>query len=225
MEMSQLKTGHTVTAFDDEIAAIAVAINAMSKTACSALESALGALINGDTELGQKLIEQDDVLDEQEAELEKNVMRCIALRAPVADDLRYLVMAIRIGAMLERSGDHAKKIAKRVRQAPGADVAPLMRKLEEMNSLASSMLVQSVDCFNRGEAALAVVVRDRDVRLNALFDEFTVMVTRAMRANESFVDDGVKYLFIAKQLERVGDYAKIIAGSVHYIVTGLHLDD
>ena len=225
MKMAQLKTGHTVTAFDDEIAAIAILISTMSKAACSALDEAIEALAQGDTERAQVLREQDSRIDEMEAELERKVMRCIALRAPVADDLRYLVMAIRIGAMLERSGDHAKNIAKRVRSAPGRDAAPLMRKLGEMNKLASSMLVQSVDCFDRGEAELAVVVRDRDIRLNELYEEVTVMVTQAMRENESFVDDGVNYLFIAKQLERVGDYAKIIAGSVHFIVTGTHLDD
>ena len=225
MEMSQVKSAHTVTAFDNEITEIAVAINTMSDAATRALEASIDALVHGDTERAQDLIAQDLHLDDLESELEKKAMRSIALRAPVADDLRYLVMAIRIGAMLERSGDHAKNIAKRVGVVDLRDVAPLMHKIREMNRLGSSMLAQSVECFNRGEASLATVVRDRDVRLNELFDELTEMVAREMRKDEAFVSTGVQLLFIAKQLERVGDYAKIIAGSVHYIITGEHLDD
>ena len=223
MEVAQIKGGHTVTAFDDEIAEIAIAINAMSHAATHALDAAMDALVSSDRTRAKELIAQDLRLDALETELERKVTRCIALRAPVADDLRYLMMAIRIAAMLERSGDHAKNMAKRTGTIDLRASAPLMHKLREMSRLGSSMLAQSVDCFNRGEAALAVVVRDRDDHLNAQFDAFTDLVTRAMREDEAFVPDGVQMLFISKQLERVGDYAKKIADSVNYIVTGEYL--
>lgn len=224
MEMSQIKSGHTVTAFDNEIAEIAISINAMSDAATRALDASIDALVHGDTERAQELIAQDLHLDDLESELEKKVMRSMALRAPVADDLRYLVMALRIGAMLERSGDHAKNIAKRVGVVDFSDAMPLMHKVREMSRLGNSMLAQSVDCFNRGEAGLATVVRDRDAQLNELFETVTEMIALAMREDEAFIASGVQLLFIAKQLERVGDYAKSIAGSVHYIITGEHLD-
>ena len=226
MDMSHAtnaKVAHTVSAFDDEITEIAVAINNMCHAATRALDASIEVLVDADEENAQRLIEEDLHLDELESELERKVMRSIALRAPVADDLRYLVMAIRIGAMLERSGDHAKNMAKRVGMVDMANARPLMHKLREMTRLGTSMLGQSVDCFNRGEASLAMVVRDRDAQLNRHFDEFTEMVSAAMRSDPGFVDSGVQLLFISKQLERVGDYAKNIAGSAHYIITGEYL--
>ncbi len=225
MDMTHIKSAHTVTAFDSEIAEIRIAINAMCDAAGEALAASMDALAQGDGERAKELIAQDVLLDQQESDLEKKVMRCIALRAPVADDLRYLVMAIRIGAMLERSGDHAKSISKRVGKIKLKEADPLMRKLREMSQLGASMLAQSVDSFNREDASLASTVRDRDIRLNEHFEELTEMVTRAMREDDAFVATGVQLLFIAKQLERVGDYAKIIAGSVYYIVTGEYLED
>lgn len=221
--MSHTKGGHTVSAFDDELTDIAIAINTMCDAATRALDASIDALVHGDEESAKRLIEADLHLDELESELEKKVMRSIALRAPVADDLRYLVMAIRIGAMLERSGDHAKNMAKRVGMVDLRNAVPLMHKLREMTRLGTSMLGQSVDCFNRSEASLATVVRERDAQLNRHFDEFTEMVSAAMRDDPDFVSTGVQLLFISKQLERVGDYAKNIAGSAHYIITGEHL--
>lgn len=222
MYMSPVEKRHTVSAFDDELAEIRATINVMAGLAGTALSSAMEALAARDPGKAADVVAGDAAIDALEDQLEKQVVRSLALRAPMADDLRYLVMAIRIGAMLERAGDHAKNIAKRSEEVEGRSADALLALLREMSGLAGSMIGQAVESFNRRDAAQAMTVRERDGEMNERHDEVTCLITREMEAEESFISAGIHLLFISKQLERIGDYATNIANSVHYMVTGAH---
>jgi len=220
--MSPLDKRHTLTVFDAELAQIGSSINEMADLAGAALGRAMTALTRGDAVSARNVIRDDRKIDALEQGLEKQVVRSLALRSPMADDLRYLVMAIRIGAMLERAGDHAKNIARRAEDAGAGQGDALLTLLREMSALAGEMITEAVDSFNRRDPELAIAVRDRDAEMNERYEELTRLITREMQAEASFVGAGIHLLFVAKQLERTGDYATNIANSVYYMVTGEH---
>lgn len=223
--MSPLENAHTLSVFDDELGRIGRIIDEMAELAGTALASAMAALESGDAQAAAAIVRRDARIDALETDLEKQVVCSLALRSPMADDLRYLVMVIRIGAMLERAGDHAKNIAKRVPDTTLRSGDALLALLRDMSGLAGAMLEQAVDSLNRRDAALATVVRCRDAEMNERYAELTRLITREMQAEPGFVASGVQLLFVAKQLERTGDYATNIANCVHYLVTGQHFRD
>jgi phosphate transport system protein len=222
MYMSPLEKGHTLSVFDAELGQIGSLINEMAELARDALARAMTALATADTESARAVVHGDRKIDDLEKDLEKQVVRSLALRSPMADDLRYLVMAIRIGAMLERAGDHAKNIAKRTQEAAAPKSDALLALLTDMSGLAGVMLTEAVESFNRRDPELATAVRERDAEMNERYDELTRLITHEMQGDGKFVSAGIHLLFVAKQLERTGDYATNIANSVYYMVTGEH---
>ncbi len=107
-------TGHTVKAFDDDLSELRAIVSEMGGRAEAAIELAMSALTKRDVATAQKVIDADRRIDELEAEVDRLVVRLIALRAPMADDLREVLAALKISGLIERMGDYAKNIAKRV---------------------------------------------------------------------------------------------------------------
>jgi phosphate transport system protein len=167
------------------------------------------------------VVERDVRLDAMQHEIERKAIRLIALRHPVASDLRKTLSAMKLATDLERSGDLAKNIAKRgLTLAEGEPLQPLTRSIERMGRLVSLRLRDVLDAYAASELDGAVAVWSSDDEVdehyNALFRELLTY----MMGDPRTISGCAHLLFIAKNLERIGDHATNIAEIVHYEITG-----
>jgi phosphate transport system protein len=140
-------TRHTVSAFDDDMDEIRGLIAEMGARAETAVVAAMKALSERDTELAATTRAEDKVIDNLETEVEKLVVRTIALRAPMADDLRELIAALKMSAVIERIGDYAKNIAKRVPQMEGKIPSAATEQLGRMGEIVVEMIRTAMDAY------------------------------------------------------------------------------
>ncbi len=219
-------TQHIRSAFDRDLEAIQAHILKMGGLVEDAILKGAEALAARDPEAAQAVRLGDAAVDALEEQVNDLVARCIALNAPVGSDLRVLLSVLRLSAALERIGDYAKNIAKRVtvlaeiREPMGAD-ASLRRMAREVQG----MLKDALDAFVRRDAHLArdVILRDEgvDQMYNSLFRE----VLTFMMEDPRTITPSMHLHFIAKNLERVGDLVTNIAEQVVYLVTGERPED
>lgn len=219
---------HTVKAFDQDIGQLRALISQMGGLAEQAIEDAMLALQRGDTALANEVRQKDKQIDAIEAELEKLVVRVIALRAPMADDLREIIAALKIAAVIERIGDYAKNIARRAREVnadPNADRIEPLSVLPAMARLAAEMVHDVLDAFAARDPALASDVRERDRALDDFYDSIFRLLMTFMVENPRTVGQVAHLLFVAKNLERIGDHATNVAEMVHFAATGARASD
>lgn len=216
---------HTVTAFDDELNRLKGLVSEMGSRATLAIEQAMQALEKRDTDAAAQIITQDKVIDDLEAQIEKLVVTTIALRAPMADDLRTMVAALKMAAVLERVGDYAKSIAKRVpllAQERAVDAVPL---LISMSRLVCELLRDVLTAYAGGDAVLAEDVANRDKRVDEFYNAIFRALITYMMENPRSISESTHLLFIARNLERAGDHATNIAEMVYYAATGRYMAD
>lgn len=217
------KHPHTVKAFSEELEKLAADVSSMGGHAETAVSDAMEAVINRDADLAEQVVAGDKRIDEMQRDIEKQIVRLLALRQPMAADLRIVIAALKIVSDLERIGDLAKSIARRCKALNKADPLPLTPAVQRMGLLVQGHLHQVLDAYASGEIRHAVGVweRDEDVdeHYNALFRD----VVGQMMDNKSMVGPGAHLLFVAKNLERIGDHATNIAEEIHYAVTGSEL--
>ncbi len=216
---------HTVKAFDQDIGQLRALISQMGGLAEQAIEDSMLALSRGDTELARQVREKDKAIDAIEAELEKLVVRVIALRAPMADDLREVIAALKIAAVIERIGDYAKNIAKRVPMihTEGEDRIEAVSVLPAMGQLAGDMVRDVLDAYSARDAEAAVRVCQRDTALDDFYDSIFRTLVTFMVENPRTVSQVAHLLFVAKNLERIGDHATNVAEMVYFAATGDYL--
>ena len=159
----QQASGHTLKAFDDDIERLRALISQMGGLAEHAIGEAMRCLVQRDVEGAEKVVQNDKKLDALEIETERRAVQLIALRAPMAGDLRDVVAALKISGVVERIGDYAKNIAKRVRTIDSASgkIEPLSL-LPEMARIATQMVHDVLDAFVARDADVAVEVCRRD---------------------------------------------------------------
>jgi phosphate transport system protein len=217
---------HTVKAFDQDIGQLRGLISQMGGLAEQAIADAMTALTRGDAALARQVRSKDKAIDAIEAEVERLAVRVIALRAPMADDLREVVAALKIAAVIERIGDYAKNIAKRVPLIhTGPDRIEALSILPAMATLASDMVRDVLDAFARRDADAAVEVCQRDNALDDFYNSiFRVLVT-FMVENPKVIGEVAHLLFVAKNLERIGDHATNVAEMVFFAATGRYMAD
>ncbi|MEG3087311.1 phosphate signaling complex protein PhoU [Sphingomonas sp. PB4P5] len=214
---------HTVKAFDQDIGELRALIAQMGGLAEQAIRDAVQALTRHDLEAAAQIVVGDKAIDAIEMKVEQLAVQIIALRAPMADDLREVVAAIKIGGVIERIGDYAKNIAKRVPLVENhGDLAPLSI-LPAMANLAISMVHDVLDAFAARDAEAALDVCQRDRQVDDFYNSlFRVLVTHMME-NPATIGQMAHLLFIAKNLERVGDHATNVAEMVYFAATGHHM--
>ena len=218
-------TEHTVKAFDDDIGELRALVSEMGGLAETAIGDAIHALSRHDLDTANRIIDEDARIDELEAEIERLAVRLIALRAPLADDLREAVAAIKIATVLERIGDYAKNIAKRVPNFDQrADIEPLSI-LPAMARIVQEMIHNVLDAFAARDAAMAQTVIERDSAVDDFYDSLFRALLTYMMENSHNISQSTHLLFIAKNLERVGDHATNIAEMVYFAATGEYLED
>lgn len=211
---------HTVSSYNLQLAEVRSIINRMADEALAMLSGALHALCKADRVAAMQVVAQDKAIDELERSLERLALLIIMSRAPMAEDLRYLMAAIRIGKMIERTGDQAKRIARRHEEVDLAVLGPRFPLLRAMERHAGEMVAKAIASFNEGSRELAGEVMASDAELNAMNDALIRACRAAMDGGTLGSGDGLQLILIAKQLERIGDYATKIAGDVAYMLTG-----
>ncbi len=213
-------TEHTVKAFDDDINALRALIAEMGGLTENAIDNAMKALVTHDRALAHSVVEGDRRVDELDAQIEKLVVQTIALRAPMANDLREIIAALKISGIVERMADYAKNIAKRVETVSTIRHIEPLSLLPSMAQIAREMAKAALDAFVARDAPKALQVIERDRAVDDFYNSiFRTMVTFMME-NPKTISECAHIMFIAKNLERIGDHATNIAEMVHYSVTG-----
>jgi phosphate transport system protein len=217
--------GHTLKAFDEDLDRLRGVISEMGGLAEHAIREAMRCLVQRDLDGAKRVIAEDKKLDALEIEAERRAIQLIALRAPMAGDLREIVAALKISSVVERIGDYAKNIAKRVPLLDDArDIEPLSL-LPEMARIATAMVHDVLDAFIDRDSEAAVKVCERDQAVDDFYDSIFRALLTFMMENPHNIGQSTHLLFVAKNIERVGDHATNIAEMVYYAATGDYLGD
>ncbi len=216
---------HTVKVFDDEIGHLRGLISQMGGLAERAIHDAMNALQRGDMALAQQVREGDRQIDAIEAEVETLAVQIIALRAPMANDLREVVAALKIAAVIERIGDYAKNIAKRVPMIESEHRIEPISVIPAMGRMAAEMVHDALDAFAARDPQGAVDVCVRDQALDDFYDSIFRMLVTYMVENPATIGQVAHLLFVAKNLERIGDHATNVAEMVYFAATGTQMTE
>jgi len=223
--MQQQTGGHTLKAFDQDIDRVRALISQMGGLAEHAITEAMRCLVQRDFDGAERVVQDDKKLDALEVETERRAVQLIALRAPMAGDLRDVVAALKISGVVERIGDYAKNIAKRVPLIESAGRIEPISLLPEMARMASGMVHDVLDAFVARDAQAALAVCERDDAVDDFYDSIFRALLTHMMENPHNIGQSAHLLFVAKNLERVGDHATNIAEMVYYAATGQHMAD
>ncbi|MEP4032855.1 MULTISPECIES: phosphate signaling complex protein PhoU [Stappiaceae] len=219
-------TEHTVSSYDEELTTIAGRIAEMGGVAEDLVGDAVSALMRRDLELAEQTIAKDVKLDELLLDIEMRNVQVIARRQPMGQDLREIMAAGRIANDLERVGDMAKNVAKRViAMDEGLKSSTLAIGVEHMTELALAQLKAVLDAYTRRDADAAKLVRDRDSEVDAIYTSIFRELLTYMMEDPRNITQCAHLLFCAKNIERIGDHATNIAENVYYMVTGDRLTD
>ena len=212
---------HTVKAYGDELNQLTAEVARMGGLAEAQVADAVDSVARRDVALARAVVERDGRLDSMHRDIERKAIRLIALRQPVASDLRRTLASMKLAMDLERTGDLAKNIAKRgLILAEGEPIQPLTRSIERMGKLVSMRLRDVLDAYAAAEIDRAIAVWNTDDEVdehyNALFRELLTY----MMGDPRTITAGTHLLFMAKNLERIGDHATNIAETIYYEITG-----
>jgi phosphate transport system protein len=216
---------HIVTAFDDDLIHIQARIAEMGGLAEEQLSKALEAVRLGDVSLAEQVIEMDKRLDGLEYEIEEAATNTIALRQPMANDLRIVISALKIASTMERIGDLAKNIAKRTLTFSDKRPGRITNSIISMGEKTLVQLSTVLNAYSARNTEQAVAVWNKDVEIDEMYNAiFREVVTYMMEDNRT-IGLGSQLLFIAKNLERIGDHTTHISEMIYYIVEGEPLGD
>ena len=221
-----MPTEHTVRIYDEELDSVTAELSRMGGLAEAEVADSIRAISRRDVNLAAAVIDRDARLDEIELEIERRSVVLIALRQPVADDLRRIVAALKISMNLERCGDLAKNIAKRALVIAESDpITPLTRSIERMGELVAARLKEVLDAYAARDDERARAVWRRDEEVDEHYDSIFRELLTYMMGDPRTITSCAHLLFVAKNLERIGDHATNIAEIIHYEVSGEQLTD
>ncbi len=213
-------TEHTVRSFSADLEELSGDIARMGGLAEDMLSDAIQAIATRDSILADTVVSRDPQLDNLQIEVEKKILRLLALRQPLARDLRQTISALKIAAELERIGDLAKNIAKRAKLIDQLEPVSALKGVARMGRLVGGQLKRVLDAYSALESEAAVKVRTRDEEVdehyNALFRELLTYMMEDPRT----ISACAHLLFVAKNLERIGDHCTNIAEEIHFLITG-----
>jgi phosphate transport system protein len=187
----------------------------------SAIHRSVRALLEQDRDLAEEVIRDEPRINRMEMEIDGLVTRLLALRQPVARDLRLLTAALKINNDLERIGDLANHIAERSLSLMHHPLVKPLTDIPKIASLVESMLIKCLDSFVNSDADLAHSVLLADAEVDALRDNIYNELLEIMRQDPTLVTTAIDLIFIARNLERIGDHATNIAEDVVFLVKGI----
>jgi phosphate transport system protein len=225
-EHTTSRLDHTTKAFDADLQDIKRRVAEMGGLAERQIADATRALVERDVDLAEQVITTDPTIDAMQHEIEEKAVLTIARRQPMAVDLREIVGAMRVCNDLERIGDHAKHIGKRV-VVLGADfhAQKLIRGVEHMAELVAALLKQVLDAYAGRDLAAALVVWNGDEEVDALCTALFRELLTYMMEDPRNITLCIHLMFCAKDIERMGDHATNIAETVYYMIEGRPITD
>lgn len=217
-------TEHTVKSYGDELAHLTAEVTRMGGLAEAQVADSVAAIARRDAPLAQAVAAGDERLDALQAEIERKAFKLIALRQPMAVDLRHAVAALKISMSLERCGDMAKNIAKRALILTEADpMTALTRSIERMGRLVQGRLKDVLDAYTTSDLQRAIGVWSRDEEVDEHYNSIFRELLTYMMGDPRTINACAHLLFVAKNLERIGDHATNIAEIIHFELTGEEL--
>jgi phosphate transport system protein len=211
---------HTVRGFDEDLAELTGKTVAMGGLVERQLVGAIEAMVERNSAAAEQVVKDDERIDELEEQIDQLVVRLLAIRQPMAIDLRVIAMALKISNDLERMGDYATNIAKRVKRINVHEQLKPMITIPLMAEICRGMVKDVLDAYieRDDDKALDVWRRDPEVDeyYNQLFRELLTYILEDPKLTGVCID----LMFVAKNLERIGDHATNIAEKIHYMVHG-----
>jgi phosphate transport system protein len=208
--------------FDEQLTELKDTLLSMATNTENSIDLAMAALKNRDMDLARTIIAGDDVIDGQERQIEVMCIELIACQQPIAADLRFISMILKMITDIERIADHSSDISEiTLRLGREEPIKPLV-DIPRMGEVAREMVHNAIRAFMNNDMEMALAVCRRDDEVDRLFEQVIVDLSTMMKANPSVVDRAIDLIFIAKYLERVGDHATNIGEWVAFNITGKH---
>ena len=202
---------------DEELDELRDGVLRLGGEAEAALKRAMAALMERDSNAAREVLEHDDAIDELEIEIDRQCIDIFVLRQPAARDLRFVMSVAKMAPVLERIADHACNIARAI---PDLNNEPELKnhvRLQEMGAIASSMLAEALDAFTKNDASAAREVIKRDAEINDLYNQIFHDLIEMMAKEPATATRDARLLFVAKHLERIGDYVTDICELTVYM--------
>jgi phosphate transport system protein len=207
---------HTLSVFDDDLDRLRASVCEMGGRVEAAVADAVASLVQGDPERALNVIGDDRKVDALAAEIERTAVHLIALRSPLADDLRDVLAAFKIAGLIARMGDCAKNIAHRTREVAEMRALPQLASLGTMQHEVSAMMMAAFDAFARRDGAAAARVAAMDDAVDGWRGRISRSLVEHMTQDSRSIVAATHLLFAAQKLERIGDHAVGIAEMVGF---------
>ena len=211
---------HIVSSYEEQLKKLHSTVLKMGALCESQFANSIIALVKKDEELVDKIIGKDDRIDELEKKIDEQVVNLITLRQPMAIDLRETVSAMRIASELERIGDLAKNIAKRVKNIKielNNEDFSLIRSASE---LVQNNLKKTLDSYSKNDEKLALSVWNSDKEVDVVINKLLQDLLNHMKKDKKNIESLTHLLFIAKNIERIGDHSTNICEYVYFLIKG-----
>ena len=213
------------SSFESEIGQLRGLIAEMGGLAEVAIRDAIDALTSHNEDLARAVVAGDARIDALEAEVDRLAVRVIALRSPMADDLRDVIAALKISGVVERIGDYAKNIAKRVGNIETNTKFQPLTLIPAMAAIAQGMVHDVLNAYAARDADLALEVVHRDEKLDNFYESIFRNLVSHMMENPATISSAAQLLFVTRSIERIGDHATNVAEMVYFAATGLYYSD
>ena len=217
-------TPHTVKSYEEELKNLNNNIVKMGTLCEEALRKSINALVTNNTDDADKIIKDDEEIDKYENLIEQQVVNLIALRQPLAIDLRETVTALKISSDLERIGDLSKNIAKRSLLLSGNLSENLIKILNTLSENVQKQLKSVIDSYLERSSSIAVNVWESDEKIDDLTNQCMQASIDFLKEDPKNLQNGTHLLFVSKNLERMGDHTTNIAEQVYFLVKGEYLE-
>lgn len=216
---------HIVKAYDEELETLNNAIIELGGVAEAQIADAIDAVMKRDPDLAVTVIQNDDRADDLNYEVDIQATRLLALRQPMALDLRTIVAALKISADLERIADYAANIAKRSIPLSESEPVRPVYVIPRMARLASQMIKDVLDAFVERDVEKAVAVWNADEEVDEMYTSLFRELLTYMMENPRNITPCTHLLFIAKNLERIGDHVTNISETIYFLVNGTRMQE
>ncbi len=215
---------HIVTSYQEELTELASSISKMGGMVENAISKSIESLMKHDKKMAKKIIKNDRLVDEMQRKIDENAVSMIARRQPMAGDLRLIISSIHVANDLERIGDMAKNIARRVKHIEGKKFSPTFYNgIRHMSEITLRQIKLSLDAFTTRNIEEAINVCKNDDEVDALYVSIFRELLTYMMEDPRNITECTNLLFCSKNLERAGDHATNIAEAAYYLETGKNL--
>lgn len=213
-------SNHIVESYDEELNELHLLIAHMGNDVCTALDVTCEDLVTGSKERTSEIIEQDKTINAQEQTITLKAQNILALRAPMANDLRVVLTSLQVASNLERVGDLAKNIAKINKRMAAPLPTDIAASVQQMSKSALTILQDAIASYNNSDEASSQQIFEADEALDQQHKTLSKDIIRKLKADEDDLEALTSLLFVVRHLERIGDHAKNVAEATIYMSTG-----